>query len=507
MPRRWSTRVAARTRTSSSAPRAPRLPRRRSWGRARSAWLRSGRESAASRWRRPHGSWSRSRASTRARSSGSCSRCTATPPSGRSAMRWANWAGDQHCAPALFSRPASEAELADAVRHGASVRAAGSGHSFTDIACTDGHMLSLRRMNQVLGSDGDLVEVQAGMTLHELGPALAERGLAMENLGDVDAQSLGGALATGTHGTGVGLRNLSAQVAAMRLVTANGSVVTCSAGEDPDLFRAARIGLGALGIASTVTLRCVPLYTLRRVDEQRPLDEVLDNLEELADARERFELFTFPYSGLCLTRTTERTRVAPAHARSTWLHDVLLENAALGAFCRTGRAFPRLVPAIDRLLGRLAAGGVRTDVAHRIYANPRLVHFTEMEYAIPRAAGAEVVRAVLDLIERRRLPIVFPLEVRFAAADDAFLSPAHERDSCYVAVHQYRGMEFEGYFRGVEAIMDEHGGRPHWGKRHYQSAATLAPRYPEWARFAAVRDRLDPGRRFANDYTRRVLGP
>jgi L-gulonolactone oxidase len=124
---------------------------------------------------------------------------------------------------------------------------------------------------------------------------------------------------------------------------------------------------------------------------------------------------------------------------------------------------------------------------------------------VPRASGAEVVRAVLDVIERRRLPIVFPLEVRFAAADDAFLSPAHERDSCYVAVHQYRGMEFEGYFRAVEAIMDEHGGRPHWGKRHYQSAATLAPRYPEWERFAAVRDRMDPERRFANDYTRRVL--
>ncbi len=422
-------------------------------------------------------------------------------------MRWANWAGDERCAPALFSRPESEDELAEAVvRGGASVRAVGSGHSFSDIACTDGHMVSLDRMNRVLGSDGELVEVQAGITLHELGPALAERGLAMENLGDVDAQSLAGSLATGTHGTGVGLRNLSAQVAALRIVTADGSVVTCAEGdEDLDLFRAARVGLGALGIVSTVTLRCQPLYTLRRIDEQRPLTDVLDNLQELADTRERFEFFTFPYSGLCLTRTTERTS-APPSERKTWFRDVLLENAALGAFCRVGRALPPLVPRIDRLVGRLASGGERTDLAHRIYANQRLVHFTEMEYAVPRAAGAEVVRAVLDLIERRRLPILFPLEVRFVAADDAFLSPAHERDSCYIAVHQYRGMEFESYFRGVEAIMDAHGGRPHWGKRHYQSAATLAPRYPEWDRFAAVRDRLDPERRFSNDYVRRVLG-
>src|SRR4051794_2374219 len=426
-------------------------------------------------------------------------------------MRWSNWAGDQHCAPAVYVEPASEEEIATAIRDAAArglpVRVAGSGHSFTDAVCTDGVLLSLRRMKRVLRVDGPLVEVEAGITLRELGPALAERGLAMENLGDVDAQALAGALATATHGTGTRYKNLSAQVAALRLITASGGVVSCSADDDPDLFRAARVGLGALGVVSTVTLRCVPRYTLRRVDEQRPLGQVLDGLDELVRDRERFELFTFPYSGLCLTRTTERTSEPPAPPRGEWLRDVLLENAALGAFCRTGRAVPRLVPAIDRVLGRLASGGERGDRSFRIYANPRLVHFTEMEYAIPRDAGPEAVRAVLELISRRRLPIVFPLEVRFAAADDAFLSPAYERDSCYVAVHQYRGMEFESYFRAVEAIMDAHGGRPHWGKRHYQSAATLAPRYPAWDRFAAMRERMDPGRRFANDYTRRVLGP
>jgi L-gulonolactone oxidase len=256
-----------------------------------------------------------------------------------------------------------------------------------------------------------------------------------------------------------------------------------------------------------VTLRCVPLETLRRVDEQRPLDEVLDGFESLVESHERFELFTFLYSGLALTRITERTDESPSPPRAEWLRDVLLENAALGAFCRVGRALPRLVPAIDRALGRLATGSERVDHSYRIYANPRLVHFTEMEYAIPRAAGPAAVREVLELVERRRLPIVFPIEVRVVAGDDAFLSPASGRDTCYIAVHQYRGMEFESYFRAVEAIMDSHDGRPHWGKRHYQSAATLRPRYPDWDRFMAVHDRLDPERRFANDYTRRVLGP
>src|SRR4051794_21607082 len=284
-------------------------------------------------------------------------------------MRWTNWAGDQRCAPASYAEPSSEPEIAAAIRRagaaGQPLRVAGSGHSFTDAACTDGTMLSLRRMNRVLRVDGDLVQVEAGITLRDLGPALAERGLAMENLGDVDAQSLAGAIATATHGTGARLRNLSAQVAALRLVTASGDVASCSADEDPELFRAARVGIGALGVVSAVTLRCVPAYTLRRTDGQRPLDEVLSRFDEIVDSHERFELFTFPYSGIALTRATEKTDDAPNASRAQALRDALLENAAMGALCRAGRAFPRLVPAIDRTFGRAATGGVRVDVAHR----------------------------------------------------------------------------------------------------------------------------------------------
>jgi L-gulonolactone oxidase len=421
--------------------------------------------------------------------------------------RWCNWAGDQVCAPAAREEPGSEDELIEAVGRAAAagrrVRVAGSGHSFTDIALTDGVQLSLRRMNRVLESDGPLVRVQAGIRLRELGVELARRGLAMENLGDVDAQTLAGALATGTHGTGTGFRNLSSQVEALRMVTADGPVEA-----DGDVLRAARVGLGALGVIADVTLRCVPVYTLRRVDERRPIDETLERLDELAAARERFEFFSFPYSRWALWRTTERTDAAPSPpaAATRFVEDVLLENGALGALCRLGRALPSLTPSIDRFMGRLAGGGVRVDRSHRIYANPRLVRFTEMEYAIPRADGAEAVRAVFDLVERRRLPVLFPLEVRFGAPDEAMLSPAFERETCYIAVHVYRGMEFETYFRGVEAIMTSYGGRPHWGKRHYRSAADLARLYPDWDRFAAVRDRLDPGRLFANDYTDRVLG-
>src|SRR4051812_45988579 len=244
----------------------------------------------------------------------------------------------------------------------------------------------------------------------------------------------------------------------MRLVTAHGPVEVT--GDD---LRAARVSLGALGVATEITLRCQPLYTLRRTDERRAIGETLDRLEELATTRERFEFFSFPYSHWALWRTTERTDDPPdpPSAAGRFLEDIVFENGALGLLCRIGRLAPGLIPSIDRLMGRLAGGASRTDRSHRIYANPRMVRFTEMEYAIPREHGAEAVRRVFDLVERRRLHVLFPLEVRFGAADDAFLSPGGGRQSCYIAVHVYRGMEFETYFRAVEAIMRDYDGRPH----------------------------------------------
>lgn len=421
-------------------------------------------------------------------------------------MAWSNWAGDQRCSPAARVEPSSEEELVAALGGASRARVAGSGHSFSEIALTDGLQISMKRFDRVLDSDSSsgLVRVQGGIRLHELGIELARRGLAMENLGDVDAQTLAGALATGTHGTGVGFGNLSSRVTAMRLVTGDGPV---ELSEDDEL-RAARVSIGALGVATEMSLRCQPLYTLRRTDERKPLGETLDRLEELAAERERFELFAFPYSRWALWRTTEQTddKPSPPSRIESFLSDVVLENGVFGLFCMVGRAFHGLIPPIDRLLGRLAGGSTRVDRSARIYANPRLVHFTEMEYALPRAAGAEAVRSVFELVERERLPVLFPLEVRFGAPDDAFLSPGGGRDSCYIAVHMYRGMDYEPYFRAVEDIMRSHDGRPHWGKRHFRTAAELSGLYPDWGRFQVVRDRLDPRRVFSNDYTDRVLG-
>ena len=405
-------------------------------------------------------------------------------------------------------RPGSEQELADAL--GAApdrVRVAGSGHSFTDIACTDGVMLDLTRMKSVLRVDGDLVTVEAGITLHDLGRELAERGLAMENQGDIDRQTLAGALSTATHGTGARFANLSSQVAGMRLVTGTGEVVEL--GEDSDELPAARVGLGSLGAISAVTLRCVPLFTLRRVDEPRPLAQTLDRFDELADSNDHFEFYAFPYADKAVVRLSERGSFAPEPLGRgrLFLQEVLIENGALEVGCRIGRRVPALIPAVNRGFCRALGRQVRTDHGHRVYASRREVRFTEMEYSLPREHGPEAARRVLELIERRRLRVGFPIEVRVVKGDDALLSTAYGRDSAYIAVHQYRGMDFETYFRAVERIMEDYGGRPHWGKRHYQSAATLRDRYPEWDRFQRVRSRLDPAGRFQNEYSERVLGP
>lgn len=426
---------------------------------------------------------------------------------------WRNWAGDQTCAPAALERPGSAAEVAAAVARaadaGQTVRVAGAGHSFSDVVCTDGVLLSLERMDRVLDVDraSGLVRVQAGIGLRALNVALAGHGLALANLGDFDGQALGGAIATGTHGTGIGLGNMSTQVEAVELVVGDGTTVRIDRG-DPDALRGARVGLGALGVMTELTLRCVPAFALHAVDEPRPLDATLDALDELVDANDHFELFTFPHTGIALTKTNNRTDRPPRPPRRArrWVDEVLLENAAFGTACRIGRRRPALIPRLNRFLAGGFSRRERVDSSHRIFATERRVRFTEMEHAVPREHGREAVQRVLGLIEERGLRISFPLEVRFVAGDDSLLSPAHGRDTCYVAVHVFSGMEWEPYFRAVEEALDGLGARPHWGKRHFRDATTLCGRYPEWEAFQAVRRRLDPAGRFANDHVARVLG-
>jgi L-gulonolactone oxidase len=434
---------------------------------------------------------------------------------GGAAPSWVNWAGDQSCRPLEILAPASRDELAAAIvaaaTAGRTVSVAGAGHSFTEAAISEGTMIRIEALSGIIDADpgSGLVKVGAGTVLADLNEELAALGLAMENLGDIDRQTLAGAISTGTHGTGARLRNISAQVEGLELVLADGSVRDLTAAADPELLRAARVGVGALGAIATVTLRCVPAFTLSRVDRPRSREEVLDSFQELADANDHFELFTFPYadSALVLERNRSAEEPRPRGRVAAYVNDVVLENWALGALSATGKALPASIPSLSRLAGRLVAGSRTIDRSDRVFANDRRVRFTEMEYGVPREHGPEAARRVIEWVRANRYPVFFPIEMRVAAGDDASLSAAHDRDTVYIAVHQYRGMEWRPYFEAVEAIMDSYGGRPHWGKRHFQTAATLAPRYPAWAEFQRARDELDPGRVFTNEYAERVLGP
>jgi L-gulono-1,4-lactone dehydrogenase len=428
------------------------------------------------------------------------------------ATTWRNWTGDQRCSPAALLRPANRDELVAALsaagEAGRTVSVAGTGHSFTETAMTDGTMIDLGALSGVADADraSGLVRVGAGTVLAELNEELHRLGLAMENLGDIDRQTVAGAISTGTHGTGARLRNLSAQVEAIEIVTAAGEVRELD-GSQPDLLRAARVGVGALGAISAVTLRCVPAFVLERVDSPQPREEVLGSFEESAAANDHFELFTFPYADSALV--LERNRVdGPPRPRgrfAAYLNDTVLENWALEALSAAGRLSPRAIPLLSRLAAFLASGGRTVDRSDRVFASERRVRFTEMEYGVPRQHGPEAVQRVIEWVRANRYPVFFPIEMRVAAGDDALLSPSHERDTAYIAVHQYRGMEWRPYFEAVEEIMREYGGRPHWGKRHFQTAATLEPLYPRWDVFRAARDELDPDRVFTNGYAARVL--
>jgi FAD-linked oxidoreductase len=428
---------------------------------------------------------------------------------------WRNWAGDQRCVPARIERPRDRGDLIESVKRatdqGLTVRAVGAGHSFTDAACTGGVLLEMGDLSRVLEvqRDAGLVKVEAGIGLRALSELIWGHGMALENLGDIDKQTISGAVATGTHGTGARFRNISSQIEAMELVLPDGTLLEASTTSQPELLPAARVGLGALGVIATVTLRTMPAFTIRRTDSPLPLSETLERLQDLADGSDHFEFYVFPHTDVALLRQSERTDEPPdpRHAAIEFGQEVILENWVMGAIARAGRRLPSRIPRLSRFVASRLAKSVKMDRSYRVFASRRKIRFTEMEYAIPRRHAAEAIPRVLEAAERADPPVGFPIEVRFVTADDSMLSPAHDRDTCYIAVHQYRGMAWESYFRSVEAIMDSYGGRPHWGKRHFQTAATLAERYPLWEDFQAARARLDPDGAFRNQYLDRVLGP
>ena len=427
---------------------------------------------------------------------------------------WTNWAGTARVDSARVARPASIDQLADvvtgAVAEGLPVKAVGSGHSFTPAAVAPGVRIELTEMAGVQTVDREkrLVTVQAGMPLRQLNALLAASGLALPNLGDIDVQTISGALATGTHGTGAAFGCLSTFVAGLELMTATGEVIRCSPTSRPDLFDAARVNLGALGVVTAVTLQCVDAFILRADERPAPLASVWSGLDRLIADNDHFEFYWYPYTERVQIKRNNRATVAdaPLPGWRRWLDDEFLSNTVFGGATRLGRAVPGTAPTLSRIAARALSARTYTAASHEVFCTPRRVRFVEMEYGLPRAALREAFEALRRVIDRLPYRILFPVEVRFTKADPLWLSHGHGRDSSYIAIHQAVGAPYEEYFRGFETVANDLAGRPHWGKMHHGDAESLARVYPKFADFVAVRDKLDPGRTFANPYTEQVLG-
>jgi L-gulonolactone oxidase len=328
----------------------------------------------------------------------------------------------------------------------------------------------------------------------------------VENMGDIAYQTIAGATSTATHGTGVAFGNISSRIVGLRLIAADGSALECNATENADVFEAARVGIGALGIVSTITLQCVPAFRLHAVEAAMPVDEVLSDFDGFMRSTDHVEFYWIPHTRWALTKRNRRTDepAAPRGRRREFIDDIVLTNGGFGLVCRVGRRWPRAIPRLAKAMPP-AGNAEYTDRSDKVFTSPRLVRFYEMEYAILAEAVPEALNRVRKLVDRLNVPISFPVEVRVVAPDDIPLSTAYGRATGYIAVHVYRGTPYDQYFQGVEAIMNDYGGRPHWGKMHFQTAETLSSRYPRWDAFRAIRDKLDPDRRFTNPYLDRVL--
>lgn len=431
--------------------------------------------------------------------------------------RWRNWSGLAEASAERVVTPTNVDAVVDLVHlareSGTTVKMTGSGHSFTDVAAPEHTLLRPEGMTGILAVDREAMTVtaRAGTHLKDLNTTLEAMGLSLHNMGDIAEQTLAGATSTGTHGTGGIAAGLGAQLDGLELVSGTGEVISASARENPDVFDVARIGLGALGILTSVTFKVEPLFVIEAHEQPMGWDDALGSYDEMVAKAHHVDMYWFPHTDRMMVKQNVRTALvpgeqAPPSRLSAWWEDDFLSNTLFGGMTRIGNRFPGVIPRINQVSGRALSERTYSDLAHRVFITPRRVVFREMEYAVPREVGLEVLRECRRVMDASDWRVAFPIEVRTAPADDVPLSTAHGRDSMYLAFHVPRDYDHTAFFSGVEPILREAGGRPHWGKLHNRTAADLAPVYDRFDDFLAMRDRLDPDRVFANAYLRRVLG-
>lgn len=426
--------------------------------------------------------------------------------------KWRNWAHTSESRPIKTFYPASIADVISIVKEASTqnktVRVVGAGHSFTSLVQTDDWLVSLDQLTGIdkWNEEEETVTVFAGTRLFDLGEQLGKRGYSQENLGDINVQSIAGAISTGTHGTGIKFGNVSSQVTEIVLVTASGDVLTISEKENPTYFKASLVSLGSLGIIVKVTLKIIksPVYEFNSYKLE--YSKLVEQLDELIQSNRHFEFYMFPYSDLLQVKTMNITDKHPQRTAFYNFKNLILENYLFYLISELCRLFPKTSKFFSRMSAK--AVGVSTIAAksYQLFATPRLVRFREIEYCIPLSHLKEVLQEIRETMEKNEYAVHFPIECRTVKADDIWLSPSYERESAYIAIHMYKGMPYESYFRDMEQIMRKYEGRPHWGKMHRLRTEELHSLYPMLQEFLNVREKLDPEGVFLNPYLKELFG-
>lgn len=391
-------------------------------------------------------------------------------------QKWNNWSGSLEFIPGEIFEPEAEEEVVALVKMANSenrkIRVVGAGHSSSELVKTDDILVSLKHFQGVENPDNDnhRATVLAGMTVKEAGKELYRYGLAMHNTGDVDVQTVAGAIGTGTHGTGKELRNLSSMLVGVRMVTGTGEIVESTIEEDPELFKALRVALGSCGIFLKMRLQLEPVYELHRKEWCVPLEKCLENFDDLKNNNRNFDFYWYPRS----------------------------DKAKIRVMNKVGEGMP------DISYGSLELE--KKGFSHDILPRARYLKFDEMEYALPAEKAIGCFVEIRDIIRRSfRKKVAWRVLFRTIKADDAFISSMTGRESVTISLHHNAGLPFWDYFKSIEPVFIKYGGRPHWGKKHTQEADKLKHMFPDWGKFQQYREKFDPHNVFLTPYMKEIL--
>ncbi|MFD1437081.1 D-arabinono-1,4-lactone oxidase [Acinetobacter terrae] len=417
---------------------------------------------------------------------------------------WRNWSGSQYGSAEIF-KPRQINELKKLLKSHAQIRAVGAGHSFSALVKTDAVLINLDRFKGVVTFDEDQTQctVQAGTRLYDLGEYLAPINQALPNQGDIDQQSLAGAISTGTHGTGIDLPCLSAFVEGFELLTADGELLQCDRQQNTEIFQAGRVALGSFGILTKITLQNRSRYKLKEQIRLCPLQEVFANIDQWKHQHRHIEFWAFLHSDQVMLKTLDETDDAIQPRQDAWPS----EDALLTLCSELTRRLPVTNPYLQKLLSVFVKPTCYVDWSNQIFPTPRNTKFNEMEYQLPVEQGLQCLEEVLHILRKHQVPMFFPIEFRYVKGDDIWLSPFYRRDSVSISIHQFHKQDYHAVFDLVEPILQKYQGRPHWGKLHSMNAALLRDLYPKWDDFMALRQQLDPNQKWLNPHLKQLFLP